>query len=192
MKMHKVPHEAGKSSFDLIDKEKFFAALPLEGVEKVIDLGCGSGRYLFPLSEHAGDGVSITGIDLWPDGVAEVNRRAGELGLQGIKAYAAPITDIPFVPDSATDLALMATVVHDLVKRGDGKSGLAETARVVKAGGTLAVVEFIKKEGSPGPPISIRLSPEELDAFVEPAGFERCGLYPLGEDLYMALYSRKN
>ncbi|PLX40976.1 MAG: hypothetical protein C0608_07580 [Deltaproteobacteria bacterium] len=189
--MNNVPHEAGKSSFDLIDIDKFFSALPLEGVELILALGCGNGRYLFPIAKECGANVSIVGIDLWPEGVKQVNARAEEQGLLGVKAYAAPITDISFIPDGYADLALMATVVHDLAKRGDGKAGLDETARVIKDGGILAVVEFIKKEGAPGPPVSVRLSPEELDEVVEPAGFKRSALAPMGEDLYLALYRRE-
>ena len=50
---------------------------------------------------------------------------------------------------------------------------LTEIARVVKPNGILAVMEFKKIDGPPGPPIHIRLSPTEVADRLGPYGFEK-------------------
>ena len=65
----------------------------------------------------------------------------------------------------------MATVLHDLVEVKTQHGALKEIARVLKPGGVLAIIEFVKAEGPPGPPIDIRLTAEEVESIVSPYGF---------------------
>ena len=48
------PTAAGKSSFDLIDQERFWKYLTLQPGITVMDLGCGTGRYALPLAQGLG------------------------------------------------------------------------------------------------------------------------------------------
>ncbi|MHB8766464.1 MAG: class I SAM-dependent methyltransferase [Deferrisomatales bacterium] len=188
--MATVPREAGKSSFDLIDTEAFFGALPLGSTSTLLDLGCGVGRYALPLAERLGPGGRVRGFDLWPEGVAELVRSAAERGLSNLGAEVADLGRLAPVGDAEADLVLMATVVHDLAERGHAAAALGEVARALRPGGWLAVVEFKKVDRRPGPPLAIRLAPEELAALVEPAGFGPARLVDLGEHAYLALFRR--
>jgi cyclopropane fatty-acyl-phospholipid synthase-like methyltransferase len=64
------PHGAGKSSYDLIDPEKLFAALELDPGLTVLDLGCGAGRYALPLAQRLGISGQVYAVDLWEEGQA--------------------------------------------------------------------------------------------------------------------------
>ena len=44
--MDQKPPTAGKSSFDLIDPQEFFARIDLQPGSRVLDLGCGEFTYL--------------------------------------------------------------------------------------------------------------------------------------------------
>jgi ubiquinone/menaquinone biosynthesis C-methylase UbiE len=88
------------------------------------------------------------------------------------------------------DLAFMATVLHDLAEAGQAEDALAESARLVKAGGRLAVVEFKKIEGPPGPPLQIRLSPEEVADLVSPYGFRHPKEVDLSPHLYLVMFTK--
>lgn len=189
--METVPREAGKSSFDLIDREAFFSALPLAAVRHVVDLGCGVGLYSMALAERGGPGVFVHGIDLWEEGVGRLVRSAGERGLANVTAEVADLAHLSSTEDGAADLVLLATVVHDLAERGTAEASLREAGRILRPDGWLAVVEFKKEDTRPGPPVAIRLSPEDLDVFVLAAGFSGARLVDLGPNLYLALYRRE-
>jgi len=62
--MKPVPHEAGKSSYALIDASAFLEALPLLDVRVALDLGCGVGNYTLPMARHLPPGARLQGIDL--------------------------------------------------------------------------------------------------------------------------------
>ena len=66
-----------------------------------------------------------------------------------------------------------------------------EVKRVLKQSGTLALVEFKKMDGPPGPPIGIRLSPEELDAMLGPYGFANVETTEVGPYHYLSMYKRR-
>jgi len=65
---------------------------------------------------------------------------------------------------------------------------LQEVARVVKPGSILAVIEFKKIDGPPGPPRVIRLSPEETDVSLQPHGFKRMTTHEIGPYNYVSLF----
>jgi ubiquinone/menaquinone biosynthesis C-methylase UbiE len=186
----RTPPEAGKSSFDLIDVAAFFGSLPLPSVRRALDLGCGAGRYTLPLAARLPPGATVHGVDLWEEGVRELLRVAAEQELSNVSAEVADLTDLRALGDAEADLALMATVVHDLVERSVAKGALREAARVLRTGGFLAVVEFKKADTKPGPPAAIRLSSEELAALVEPAGFSEYKVVDLGPSAYLSLFRR--
>ena len=69
----------------------------------------------------------------------------------------------------------------------DMKRGLKEMYRVIKPGGKLAVVEFQKKETPFGPPLAIRVSPEELRRRVD---LEPEALTAAGEHFYLQVFRK--
>jgi ubiquinone/menaquinone biosynthesis C-methylase UbiE len=82
----------------------------------------------------------------------------------------------------------MATVLHDLIEDGTHEGALEEIVRVLKPGGRLAIVEFKKIPGPPGPPEKVRLAPEELIRVLEPYGFKPRDTVSLGESTYLSLF----
>ena len=165
------PLGAGKSSFDLIDQELLFPALSLKPGEAALDLGCGEGRYTLPLASRVGPQGTVYAVDLWEEGLARLGEKAGQAGLSNLRIIHADVSRSLPLPDACLDVALMATVLHDLAEAGQAQGALAEMARLIKPGGRLAVLEFKKIAGPPGPPLAIRLAPEEVTALLRPYGF---------------------
>lgn len=183
------PHGAGRSSYDLIDPDAFFAALKLEGTETLLDLGCGRGNYALPLARRLKHGT-LWAVDLWEEGLAELEQRARQEDLPQIRVLRADVSQpLPF-PQESADLALMATVLHDLAAEGQAVAALAEVARLLKPGGRLAVVEFKKIPGPPGPPLEIRLTPEETAALAAPSGLAQETYLELGPYLYLVIFRK--
>ena len=98
---------------------------------------------------------------------------------------------LPLKRDSVLliDLCLMATVLHDLVQDGTSHGALQEIKRVLRPGGTFAVLEFKKIDGPPGPPKAIRLAPEEMERLVSPFGFKPEKTIECGDYHYVSLFT---
>lgn len=188
--MDRVPREAGKTSFDLIDQRKLFDVLPAEGVDSILDFGCGIGNYLFLLSTRYPDANQLVGIDLWEEGIDTLNQRARELGDSRVRGVRESGLHLDFIGDGQVDLLLMATVLHDLAERNEEKGALKEASRVLRPGGTLAVVEFKKMQARRGPPLFVRLSETELSAMVGPFGFAEGATADIGSDCYLSTFER--
>ena len=95
------------------------------------------------------------------------------------------------ISDQAVDLCLMATVVHILVHEQLYRDTMREIKRVLKPGGSIAVVEFHKIDGPPGPPLSWRHSPVELEKLFISSGFKLMKTEEVGPYNYLSLFSFK-
>ncbi|BBO91159.1 class I SAM-dependent methyltransferase [Desulfosarcina ovata] len=184
--MTSKPTAAGKSSFDLIDVDTFFNSLNLNEEMTFLDLACGVGNYAVAVAERIRG--TVHALDLWPEGIDTLKQRAEKKGLGNINAAVCNVSQSLPLEKNIVDACLMATVLHDLIRDGTHTDALAEIVRVLKPDGRLAVVEFKKQPGPPGPPEHIRLSPEELDAVLAPLGFGCRETVDLGAAVYMSLY----
>jgi len=182
------PPGAGKSSFDLIEPEKLLGALQLPKDITFLDLGCGAGNYTLAVAEVLGKHGVVVALDLWQPGLETLEERAAAAGRHNIRARLADISKLVPLGDGSVNVCLMATVLHDLVEFAMGDGALKEAHRVLIPGGTLAVVEFDKVEGPPGPPLKIRLTPEEVENLVTPYGFQKTRTARVGPYNYLILF----
>ncbi|MDP2045874.1 MAG: methyltransferase domain-containing protein [Deltaproteobacteria bacterium] len=185
------PPGAGKSSYDLIDPAILWAALNLPPGITFLDLGCGRGNYSLAAADLIGPTGLVYAVDLWEEGIAALKERAAREGRANLMPLAAGASQVP-LESGSVDVGLMATVLHDLVEAGTAAGALAEVSRVIKAEGRLAIVEFHKIDGPPGPPRYIRLDPAEVEALVAPYGFVRQQTVNLGPYNYLITFIKKD
>jgi ubiquinone/menaquinone biosynthesis C-methylase UbiE len=184
------PIAAGKSSFDLVNPDLVFAELSLQPDSVLLDLACGAGNYALAAAALIGPKGAIHAFDLWPEGIAMLRERARSQGLVQVKAEVADVSRRLPLPNRSVDAVLMATVLHDLVEVGAGEGALREAARLLRPGGRLAVVEFEKVDSHPGPPVAMRLSPDQAESLVGAFGFRRDRLVQVGNPLYALSFIR--
>ncbi len=184
MKNHH-PIGAGKSSFELIDANVFFGELKLTAGMTVLDLACGRGAYSLALSERVGSTGTVFAVDLWEDGIAMLKQEAESRGIQNIIARVANAGRQMPLEDGSIDLCMMCTVLHDFVLDGNVDEVLSETVRILKPGGILAINEFEKIEGPPGPPITSRLSPARVEMILSDHNFKKIGQIGIGPYNYL-------
>ncbi len=183
------PTGAGKSSFGLIDTAKFFQELALDKGITFLDVACGRGAYSLAVAEIIGNNGQIYAVDLWEEGIGILFEEAASKGIQNITTFVSDVAEHIPIEDDCVDVCLMATVLHDLVADKIDQQVLKEIVRVMKSESTLAIVEFFKKEGPPGPPKPVRLSPEEVGQMLAAHGFQQKRYTEIGPDHYLQLFN---
>ena len=184
------PTGAGKNSFGLIDSAKFFQELDLKQGITFLDVASGWGAYSLAAADIIGKDGQIYAVDLWEEGISSLRKEADAKGIQNIEAFVSNAAQSIPVGNDCVDVCLMATVLHDFVGDQVAQQVMKEIVRVMKANGVLAIVEFFKKEGPPGPPKRVRLSPEDVDQMLSVYGFQQKRYTEIGPDNYMQIFTR--
>ena len=187
---HRKSTGAGKSSFDLIDVETFYREIDLKPGIVFLDVACGRGAYCLKASEIVGSAGTVYAVDLWQEGIEQLKASAVDENALNIKAFVSDAGRHIPVDDQVVDVCLMATVLHDFVEDQISKEVLHEIVRVLKTDAMLVIVEFNKIAGPPGPPVHIRLSPEEVGDMLAPYGFAKVRLTELGPFNYLMLFKK--
>lgn len=106
---------------------------PLARFERTADLGCGTGGQTLLLAQHLPG--TITGLDMFPDFVEVLNRKAEEQGLAGrVKGITGQMEDLPFEKKSL-DLIWSEGAIDNI----GFKEGLTHWRGFLKDGGYIAV-----------------------------------------------------
>lgn len=186
----KHPKGAGKSSFELFDSSKLLTHLPIKPGSIVMDLACGKGAYSLFLSEIVGENGLIYAVDLWKEGLMLLNDHIKQKGIFNIMPLHADATQNNQIDidDHSLDLCLMATVLHDFEEAKQTEPVLKLVKDLLKPHGHLAVIEFKKIDGPPGPPIKIRLSADEVDKMVTGYGFRHMKTVDIGDYNYLMTF----
>ncbi len=169
--MQDKPRGAGRSSFGLIDSERLLAELAIGKDLKVADLGCGVGEYALAVARNLSGRALVFAIDLWEEGIRMLKEKMARNCVENVIPIVADIRSRIPLSDGSIDVALAFTVLHDILQDGDRISTVREVSRILKPSGRFMIVEFKKIEGPPGPPLGVRISPDELTAYLEAASF---------------------
>ena len=122
----KLSDQQYQESVDLFTKRAIANSFDLDWLrgKRVLDAGCGSGRYSVALAMHGAS--EIIAIDVSESGLSEARRRT--LDFPQISFKHASVLDIPF-PDDQFDLVWCAGVIHHTT---DFHKGISEVSRVVR------------------------------------------------------------
>jgi len=159
--------------------DEVVAALGLQGSEKVVDLGAGSGYFTFRLATALPQGKVIA-IDSQPEMVRHIHHRVVEEGISNVEVRLAKPDD-PDLP-SGVDLVFICDVLHHIPQRSNW---LKKLHSEMPRGAKLAVVEFKSGDLPEGPPESVKISKNQMIELLKNAGFlpkeDRPSLLPYQE-----------
>jgi ubiquinone/menaquinone biosynthesis C-methylase UbiE len=174
------------------DRQRMLPAEPIlraGGVttgQVVVDLGAGPGFFTLPAARMVGVGGRVYAVDVEPLMLEVCRQRAEEAGLTGIETVHSGETQVP-LPDATADRVMIAFVLHEA---DDVAALLREAARLLRPGGEILVAEWLKAEGTPGPPLDHRIGEDDLAGFAAQAGLEPVPTDHRSENYYLARYSR--
>lgn len=170
-----------KSEKRFFDPEEILIKLGLREGYVMLDGGCGKeGRFSIPASNIVGKKGRIYAIDISEEAVKELIKKLKEKNIHNIETSVGDIGKELPIMDKSVDFYLMSNIFHGLVSSHKAPRALEEAVRVLKSGGILGIVDFKKIDSHPGPPLSIRLSPSEIEKIVEDYAFEKKNFFEAG------------
>lgn len=173
-----------RSNRDPLDVERILKEIGLEVGNAFLDAGCGEGRFSIAASRIVGGSGKVFAIDISGEAISSLKEAINKKNITNIEAFTGDITERIPVEENSIDVCLMANILHGLVMNNKVESSLKQVYKVIKPGGLLGVVDFKKINGPPGPPLSIRISPEEVEETISKYGFKKRKVAEVGEYHY--------
>ena len=165
-----------------LDPEGTLTRVGVGAHDTVCDIGAGSGLFSFAAAART-DGT-VYAVDTDHAVLARLTRKTETTEATNVKAV--PADGLPYPLSShSVDLALMVTVLHEI---GDKDALIAEVVRLLKPDGRFCVVEFRKDDVCPGPPLQVRLSPQQVQDLLAAHGLTLEDNFDIGTCFYCQTY----
>lgn len=184
---HRTHRKRGPSSFNMHDSSLVFEKLNIKKADVFVDLGCGSGDYSLLAAQLVSPLGKVYAMDIWSEMLTEIENEASRLELDNVITIENDICQAIPLDDNCADHCLLATVMHAQKLTAKCKRLFPEISRILKPGAQLAVIECKKEEMPFGPPLSMRISPEELEVRLSQYGLKKTAYVDLGCN-YMLLF----
>jgi SAM-dependent methyltransferase len=147
---------------------RVLAQLGLAPDARVADLGAGTGYFSVRLGRAVPQG-RVWAVDLEPALLHHLRERAAREGLGNVFPVLGTAQD-PLLPEPV-DLVLVVDTHHHLANRSEYYRALRASLR---PGGRVVIVDFTL-DAPEGPPREMRLTPAQVDAELQAAGYTREG-----------------
>ena len=133
----------------------------------VIEFGCGYGTFTIPAARHA-TGL-VTGLDIEPEMVEVVRRKAESFVLPNIRAE---VRNFVANGTGVEDGSQAHAMIFNLLHLEQPVALLREAYRTLQDGGALSVIHWRSDIPTPrGPSLAIRPTPEQCRTWMAEAGF---------------------
>ena len=147
------------------EPDKVVAALDLTPGMTVADIGAGTGYFEARLSKAVGSTGKVIAIDIEADMVRYMRERAARENTPNVEARQGAADDPKLAPASADRILIVDTWHHI----GEREVYSKKLAAALKPGGAVFVVDFTH-ETDKGPPVEMRIPPEQVQQELASAG----------------------
>lgn len=166
------------------DPDPILASIGLAPGDTFIDIGCGEGYFAVPAAKAVGPAGRVCGIDISPEALARLKRKADLEGIANIR-YHAGAAEESILCRVCGDIAFFGISLHDFY---DQSRVLANAREMLKPGtGRLANLDWKKEPMEHGPPLKKRFSEEYAAELIEKAGFSVCSIAESGPYHYLII-----
>ncbi|MFT5429827.1 MAG: ubiquinone/menaquinone biosynthesis C-methylase UbiE [Myxococcota bacterium] len=173
------------------ERLKIVGAMDIPQGGTVADIGTGTGLFVAYFSQAVGPEGRVLALDIAPDFVGHVSKRAAEAGLTNVEARVS-MQDNVGIDSGTVDVAYVCDTYHHFENTA---RILKSILKALKPGGRFIVVDYHRIAGKSRPFIMdhVRAPKEVFASEIESAGFVRLPDPPAAflEENYMMVFERK-
>jgi arsenite methyltransferase len=164
--------------------EAVINSLGIRPGDDAADLGAGSGYFTVRLAQAVGPTGNVYAVDVDPQMLEYIERRAAEQQLDNIQTILAEPND-PKLGSASVDLIFICNTLHHISDRG---SFYPLLARALRPGGRLVDIDFQKRASSAGPSLEMRIAKKDVIREIEAAGFRLTKQFDFLEYQYFLVF----
>lgn len=148
------------------------------------DIGCGTGFFTIPLAAKV---QQVFALDIRPEMLDDLRKSLVQQQISNVTVLQSEESRFP-LSAQLVDGILISLVLHEV---DHPIEFFGELNRILKSGGRVVVIEWIKAVMEIGPPIDHRLSVEQLDDWVVSTGLKKTNLWQWS-DKFVGIEYRKD
>ena len=164
--------------------DRVVAALEIKPGMRIADLGAGTGIFALPFAKAAGPTGKVYAIDIDSGLLAIVSEKATAAGVTSVQTVVAGDTD-PRLPEPV-DLLFICDTMHHLPGQAEY---VKQFGKLIRPGGRVAIIDFAEGRWPSGHE-SFRITPTQVDAWMQAAGFRRSAAHTFLETNFFHVYER--
>jgi len=157
--------------------------------DKIADFGCGAGFFVMPLAQRVGSQGKIYALDIRPEALEATRAKARLFHLLNVDTIRADLEMSlgSGLKNESVDKILIANILF----QAENKNALiVEALRILKVGGSLAVIEWSDEKNIGGPSLDHRLGKSETKQLFEKGGFAFFKEFNAGSHHYGLIFKK--
>ncbi len=146
---------------NLINPDEVLRRVGVKAGMQVGDLGCGNGYFTLAAARLVGDSGRVFAVDVLKSCLDTVRREAERNNLLNIVTVWSnlEIVGATNIPEASLDLVIIKNSLYQSTNR---QNFIQEAERLLKNNGKMLIIEWIKHPTPIGPPVSDRISEDDL------------------------------
>ncbi len=174
----------------LLDAEELLAKLGVSEGMRIADLGVGGvGYFVLPAAEMVGPQGVVYAVDVQKSVLNSLESTRRQKGLHNIELVWSNLEIIGAtnIPEGSIDRGLLINVLFQNTAR---RNVLTEAARLLASKGRLLVVDWKQTKVPFGPPLKLRVPPEEIEALGMAVGLKLGARFDAGRAHYGLIFEK--
>lgn len=172
-----------------LNPEEVIEELDIRPGERIADFGCGAGFFSIPLGKRTGQAGRVYAIDIRPEAIEATRAKIKLYHLYNIETVRA---DLEIPEGSGLKNETMDKVfISNILFQVESREALAkEATRILKRGGSLAVIEWSDLKSDAGPSLENRIGEDEAKKLFDDAGFSFVKAFSAGSHHYGLIFKK--